>query len=222
MHNFNLIVNGVTLNSNKQFLTGKEILELACLSPLEDYELLLETNRKGYEPIQLTETVDLSDPGVEHFSAKLYKSINITIDDINYELDEIYSTPSELIKLAGFNSDNYYLTQIKKNGDEIGYKEDNDSNHKLHIKNGAKFYLAPKKGKYIDVSGTIHLWNKKTISYEEIVELFTGSKNIPPNRAFSVTYYNGVLEKPKGSITPGNSIKVKSKMLFHVSETNQS
>ncbi|NJB82051.1 multiubiquitin domain-containing protein [Wenyingzhuangia aestuarii] len=222
MQTFNIRVNRTTLNSPKQLLTGKEILELACLTPVESYELLLETNRKGYEPIQLTETVDLSDPGIEHFVAKLYNSINIFIDDVEYSVDECNSTPTKLLELAGYNNTNYYLTQIKNGDIEIGYKEQNDADHKISLKNGSRFCLHPKEENYIDINGTIHSWNTKTISYEQIIELFTGSKNIPPNRAFTITYHNGVLNKPKGSLTPGKSINVKFKMLFHVSETNQS
>jgi hypothetical protein len=140
MYSFKVSVNGKTVNSPKQLLTGKELLELACLIPIEDYELLLETNRKGYEPIQLTETVDLSDPGIEHFTAKLYKSIKIFIDDIEYSVDECNSTPIKLLELAGYNNSTHYLTQIQKGDVEIGYKEQNDAEHKINLRENAKFY----------------------------------------------------------------------------------
>jgi hypothetical protein len=152
MTNFKFKVNKSTFSSVKNILCGKEILELAGYTPVEDYELLLKTNLKGYEPIQLDEEVDLTIPGIEHFSVKLYKTISIEIDGVSFELDECNTTPNELLMLAGYNSDNYYLTQIKNRGVEIGYKELNDANHKIQIRNGSKFCLYPRENQKVIIT----------------------------------------------------------------------
>lgn len=221
MHTFNISVSGKTLNSPKQLLTGKEILELACLTPVENYELLLETNRKGYEPIQLTETVDLSDPGIEHFIAKLYKSIKIFIDDVEYSVDECNSTPTKLLELAGYNNTSYYLTQIKNGGIEIGYKEQNDAEHKISLKDGSKFCLYPRESKCVIVNAETHVWNKKTISFDEVIKLAFGN-NCNPNFTYTVSYSKGVTQKPTGTLVKGNEVIVKSKMVFDAQQTNKS
>ena len=214
-------VNRKTLNSPKQILTGKEILEAASLSPIENYELLKKTNHKGFEPIQLNEEVDLTDPGIESFSAKLYKSITIFINEKEFEIDECYSTPNELLNLAGFNPLNYYLTQTKRGDVEIGYKEENDANHKISIKDGAKFSVYPREEKCVIVNASNHFWSKKSISFEEVIRLAFGNA-CNPNFTYTVTYTKGIPEKPNGSLVKGTEVVVKSKMIFDVQQTNKS
>ena len=221
MQKYSIKINRETVVSNKQILTGQEILEIAGLTPVEDYELLLKTNEKGYEPIQLSETVDLTLPGIENFSAKLYKTINIFIEDVKYELDECYSTPNDLLKLAGYNQNNYFLTQIKNRGVEIGYKEENDSKHKIQLKNGSKFCLHMREEKCIIVNTAPYVWLESTISFEEVIKLAFGAAN-NVNSTYTVTYVKGVEQKPTGSIIKGGIVSVKNKMIFDASLTNKS
>jgi hypothetical protein len=221
MQKYSIKVNRETIISKKQNLTGQEILEIAGLTPIEDYELLLKTNEKGYEPIQLTETVDLTLPGLENFSAKLYKTINIFIEDVKYELDEYYSTPNDLLKLAGYNNKSYFLTQIKNRGVEIGYKENNDANHKIQLKNGAKFCLQMREEQCVIINTSPHVWLEPSISFEEVIKLAFGTAtNI--NSTYTVTYVKGVDEKPTGSIIRGGIVSVKHKMIFDATLTNKS
>ena len=219
--NYSYKINGEKFTSLKQKLTGKEILELAILTPIEDYELLLKTNHKGYEPIQLTETVDLSDPGIEHLSAKLYKSIKIFIDDKEYLVEECSSTPKKLLELAGYNNDSYYLTQIKRGNTEIGYKEKNDANHKISLQEGSRFCLHEREQQCVIVNAESHPWSKKAISFEEVVKLAFGD-GCNPNFTYTVTYTRGVSQKPSGTLVKGNEVIVKSKMVFDAQQTNKS
>lgn len=152
MTNFKFKINKSTLSSAKSILCGKEVLELAGYTPVEDYELLLKTNLKGYEPIQLDEEVDLTTPGIEYFSAKLYKTISIEIDGVSFELDYCNTTPNELLVLASYNPSDYYLIQIKNGGVEIGYKELNDANHKIQLSNGSKFCLYQRKEQKVTIT----------------------------------------------------------------------
>ncbi|WP_165730978.1 multiubiquitin domain-containing protein [Polaribacter sp. 20A6] len=219
--NYSYKINGEKFTSLKQKITGKDILDLACLTPIEDYELLLKTNHKGYEPIQLTETVDLSDPGIEYLTAKLYKSIKIFIDDKEYLVEECSSTPQKLLELAGYNNDSYYLTQIKKGNTEIGYKEKNDANHKISLQNESRFCLYEREQQCVIVNAESHAWNKKTISFEEIVKLAFGD-GCNPSFTYTVTYTRGVSQKPSGTLVKGNDVIVKSKMVFDAQQTNKS
>jgi hypothetical protein len=215
-----LKVNEESFNTQKNTLTGREILELANLIPAKDYELLLKTNEKGYEPIQLDEKVDLTDPGIENFKTKLYKSLNICIDDNDYEVNQCNTTPKELLQLAGYSIDNYYLTQIRGEN-EIGYKEQNDSLHKIELKNNSKFCVHPRELPCVIVNAANHAWNNKTISFEEVINLAFGS-NSNANFTYTVTYTNGVNSKPTGSLVKGQKVNVKSKMVFDAQQTNKS
>lgn len=218
---FIFLVNGATLKSPKQIVTGKEILETASLLPVENYELLKKTNHKGFEPIQLSEEVDLTDPGIELFSAKPYKSLSILISDKEFKIDECYSTPNELLKLAGFNPLNYYLTQTKKGDVEIGYKEENDAEHKIFIKDGAKFSVYPREQRCVIVNASNHIWNAKTISFEEVLKLAFGNA-CNSNFTYTVTYTKGIPEKPSGSLVKGAKVVVNSKMIFDAQQTYNS
>lgn len=79
-----------------------------------------------------------------------------------------------------------------------------------------------KKTIMIIVEGTPHEWQKREITYEEVVTLeipdYTPSSNI----TYSVGYERGVGNKPEGTLCPGTSVKVKKGMIFRVSETGQS
>ena len=74
----------------------------------------------------------------------------------------------------------------------------------------------------IIVEGTPHEWPKGEITYEEVVALeipgYTPSSNI----TYSVGYERGQGNKPEGTMSPGDSVKVKERMVFRVSETSQS
>ena len=53
MKNFIYKVNRKKFETVNTIITGKEILENANLLPVEDYELLIKVNEKGFEPVQI-------------------------------------------------------------------------------------------------------------------------------------------------------------------------
>jgi len=65
-------------------------------------------------------------------------------------------------------------------------------------------------------------WDKKEISYEEVVILAFGSYSQDPNVVYTVTYSKGPENKRQGSLVKGQSVKVKNGMIFNVSQTNKS
>lgn len=79
-----------------------------------------------------------------------------------------------------------------------------------------------KKKVTIVVEGTPHPWDKKEISYAEVVTLEVPDYANDPNITYSVTYKRGQGSKPEGALAPGASVKVKDGMRFSVSETGQS
>ena len=136
MKHFIFRVNRKKFESVNPVVTGKEVLEIATLLPVEDYELLIKVNEKGFEPVQLDEEIDLKGAGIEGFFAKPYKKLIIRVDDEPVEVDECFMTPDEILKESGKNPDGYYLKLIDKHK-EISYK--NDREHKVAIKNGLTF-----------------------------------------------------------------------------------
>jgi len=65
-------------------------------------------------------------------------------------------------------------------------------------------------------------WNKKTISFEEVVVLAFGSISQDPNVRYTVNYSHGPEGHREGSLTKGQSVPVINKMVFDVTESNKS
>ena len=65
-------------------------------------------------------------------------------------------------------------------------------------------------------------WNKKEISYEEVIVLAFGSYSNDENVVYTVTYSKGPDSHHEGSLVKGGSVKVKDRMIFNVTQTNKS
>lgn len=136
MEKFDFKVNREKFDSVNPIITGKKVLEIANLLPVEDFELLIKVNEKGFEPVQLNEKIDLKGAGIEGFFAKPYKKLIIYVDDEPVEVEVCFMTPNEILSESGKNPQGFYLKQISGHR-EISYK--NDREHKVAIKNGLKF-----------------------------------------------------------------------------------
>ena len=79
-----------------------------------------------------------------------------------------------------------------------------------------------KKTVTIIVEATPHEWPKGEITYEEVVTLEVPDYTPSSNITYSVGYERGRGNKPEGTMSPGDSVKVKEGMIFRVSETGQS
>ena len=65
-------------------------------------------------------------------------------------------------------------------------------------------------------------WDKKEISYREVIELAFGSYSDDENVVYTVTYSKGQDSHKEGSLVKGGSAKVKEGMIFNVFQTNKS
>jgi len=72
----------------------------------------------------------------------------------------------------------------------------------------------------IIVNGREKLWSEKKISYIQVVEL--AFSPVDPNATYTVTYKKGVEPKHEGSLVKGESVPIKSGMIFNVTATNKS
>lgn len=66
------------------------------------------------------------------------------------------------------------------------------------------------------------IWNKKEISYEEVIVLAFDSYSNDENVVYTVTYSKGPDSHHEGSLVKGGSVKVKDGMIFNVTQTNKS
>ena len=79
-----------------------------------------------------------------------------------------------------------------------------------------------KKQDVIIVNAEEKVWNEKEISFEQVAVLAFGSYVDNPDITYSITYKRGMGNKPEGSLTKGQSVHVKDKMIFNATKTNRS
>jgi hypothetical protein len=214
------LLNGHKYETTKTVLTGKEILEIADLTPVEEFELLLKMQRKDFAYIRPDETVDLGQPGIEHFQAKRLKAIRYEVNDVTQETVESELTVREILTNADFSTAEYFLKELR-GGNEISYE--NDLEVKIRIRQGMKFLACKADGAVIIiVNGSPKEWGRPKITFDEVVILAFGAISHDPNVVYTVTYRKGPIENPQGVMVKGDVVFVISKMIFDVAHTNKS
>lgn len=213
-NNLHFIVEGRLFKSSKQYITGAEVKELAGI-PL-DAELYLYI-REPYndELIGNDQKVDLALPGIEGFYTK--KPLHIKVDGKLYLWRKQYITGAELRKLASVPEEmDIYL-------DVPGNWEDNliNDNERIDLaRPGIERFETRDSQVTIWVNTHPHLYNKKQISFEQVVELAYGNYN--PSNGFVVSYTRGPIENPRGRMSKGDVVYVQHKMDFHVTDPHLS
>ena len=66
-----------------------------------------------------------------------------------------------------------------------------------------------------------HEINEKHISYTQVIELYLGSGG-KPSTEYLVKYSHGPAENHRGTLAPGQTVKVKNDMRFRVAGTGES
>lgn len=74
----------------------------------------------------------------------------------------------------------------------------------------------------IVVNGRQKTVTLKTLTFDEVVALAFDNPPTGENVLFTITYQRGMGNKPEGSLTAGEDVKVKEGMIFNVTSTNRS
>lgn len=74
----------------------------------------------------------------------------------------------------------------------------------------------------IIVNGREKIVTQQELSYWEVVRLAFDNPQINENIVYTVTYKRGPHDKPEGTMVEGDSVKVKSGMIFNVTRTDKS
>lgn len=147
--------------------------------------------------------------------------LHLTIDGKRFDWHHEYITGAELKKLGKIHEEDDIFLVIKKPWDDE------------LITNEARVNLArPEIEHFISkehpvkisliVNGREKQWEKRKISFGQIVDLALGSMENNPNRVVTVTFDRGPHENPEGSMIVGNIVFVKNKMIFNVTATDKS
>ena len=73
----------------------------------------------------------------------------------------------------------------------------------------------------IIVNGKPKPWQEDAISYSQVVDLAFPPPH-KPTEVFTVQYSHGPKDKPQGTLVKGQTVNVKSGMIFDVTRTDKS
>ena len=140
---YKIKVDDLILEFDNSIVTGRDILVKAGKTPVECFSLYQKFKGCDFEKISIDEEVDLSKPGLEHFTVKPPEVFNYTVDGEPETTDKLHLTANEILQLAGLAPNDYYLTQVYPN--EISYKDKPNESIKM-ICPGYKFVSAYRSG----------------------------------------------------------------------------
>lgn len=92
----------------------------------------------------------------------------------------------------------------------------------VHLKEDEHFHSGPPKVYMIFVNGRKKEVSTKTLSFDQVVALAFNPVPVGPNVQFTVTYRKGPRKNHEGSMTEGETVRIKDGMIFDVTETNKS
>jgi hypothetical protein len=209
-------VEGKPFETFDQYKTGAELKQLGGIPLQTELFLVVE---EGYEPelIGNDTPVDLAREDVEHFFVKV--KLKFTINGVQFISYEQYIKGNIIRQLGKIPATDDIFLKI-----EPPFKDElitDDEEVDLARPSKEHFVSRPISITLI-VNARPKPWNKRTISFEEVVVLAFGSYDPNPNRVYTVTYSNGVPPKPEGIMVKGQVIHVKDKTNFDVSATDKS
>ena len=79
-----------------------------------------------------------------------------------------------------------------------------------------------KKAHAIVVNGRAETWEEKEISFEQVIKLAFPTPPAGSDIRYTVTFHKGEGDKHEGTLTKGESVKVKNDMVFDVTATDKS
>jgi hypothetical protein len=212
-----LIIEGKEYETREQYVTGTELKQLAGI-PL-DTELFLSIS-KPYEDelIENDTRVNLARPETECFFVK--RKLQFTINGAPFIWYKQFISGIQVRGLGDVpREDELYLDLPD------GWKDDfieDDEIVDLARPGVEHFISKPKPAEFvIIVNGREKIWNKRQISFEEVVSIAFPNVNYETS-AYTVIYSGGPKQNPKGSMVKGDTVYVTNKMNFNVTATNQS
>ena len=212
-------IEGKQFETFEQYLLGAALKKMAGI-PLE--VALYLAVQSGYDPelIGNDTKVDLARTDIEHFFVK--DKLKFTINGAPFISYQQYIKGSKIRELGNIpECDEIYLKNTPPWEDEL-IKDDEDVDL---ARPGKENFISKEKPfeVIIYVNGRKEPWKEKTISYDQVVEL--AKKFNPVNggvKAYTVNYYDGPKQNPKGEMAKGDVVFVTNNMIFNATPTDKS
>lgn len=208
----------VTFDDRK--VTGAQIAEAFGSHPISDFVVIQQLESLELETLRPTEPADLR-KSVRFFVIRGDATYPFFVDGLSMVWPKKTITGKAVKMLV--NKDEDDIEVLLEREDQPDRKIGDDDDIRLAA-DGVEMLKTrhAKTNVTIIVEGTPHQWEKKKISYAEVVTLEVPDYAHHPDITYSVTFTNGPNNRPEGDLAKGESVKVKDGMIFNVSETGQS
>lgn len=201
-----------------RYKTGAELKQLGGI-PLDT--ILYLAVQAGYEPdiIENDERVDLARTDIEKFFVKT--KLKFTINGKPFVSYQQYITGRKLRELGNIpEQDDIYLDIVAPFKDDL---ITDDEEVDLARPGKENFFSKPRPFEVtIIVNGRPKKWQERTISYDQVVALAKQDDPSNSEQAYSVNYFDGPAQNPKGELAKGQSVFVTNEMIFNATSTDKS
>jgi hypothetical protein len=200
--------------------TGRQLLELAGALPTREHIVFQVLKNGLLEELRDDETTALRDGGAERFIIfRSDRSFRFELDDRRFDWGAGQVSGLTLKKLAGVDPSTHSVWQDgPQNSDQL---IDDQTRASLIGSKTERFYTDRSKVTII-VNMQEKPWPERRISYEQVTLLAFPN---PPQGlviTYTVEYEAGPSNNSEGSMTVGDVVKVRDRMVFSVTETGRS
>jgi hypothetical protein len=200
-------------------VTGAQVAEAVGAHPVEDFVVLQQLPNLELETLRPLELADLS-KSVRFFVIKGDGTDKFVVDGLNFEWTKKAISGLNIKRLVGKDDDVELLLERDGAPDKVIADDDEV---RLGGADVEKFKTRPAE---VHVKIIVNLrereWTKKKISFEELVAI---AFPVPPpgqEIVYTITYHSGPPPRPEGTLTTGESVKVRDGMVFNVKFTDKS
>lgn len=200
--------------------TGRQLLELAGALPTREHIVFQVLQSGLLEELRDDETTDLRNGGAERFIVfRSDRTFRFELDDRRFDWGGGEISGIVLKKLASVEPGTHSVWMDAPQGGDREIADDMSAS--LAGGKTEKFYTSRNQ-----ITLVVNLketpWGGRRMSYEQVTLL--AYPNPPPGIVitYTVEYEAGPASNPEGSMTVGDSVKVKDGMVFSVTETGRS
>jgi hypothetical protein len=145
--------------------------------------------------------------------------LHFTINGEKFEWESQYIIGAEIKKLGKIPKEDELFLSIKKPWeDELITDESRVDLARPEVEH----FISRPKSFLIIVNGTKKQWDKPIINFAEVIILAFGRYDESQNLIYTVGYEDGPMENPQGTMSKGNEVSIKNKMIFHATAANKS
>lgn len=215
---FAFSVNDEVHHSADPIIDGRTALRIAGCTPAS-HHILIELKQPGSRSVGLDEPIDLRSSGREKFRAFASdRTFSFTVDEIGYEWGARTISETDLRDIVGAHDTKDFVLERQGEPDQ----PINEGDLVDLGARGAEQIRTVRALTTIIVNAQKKEVEGRRISFAQLVKLAFETPPSGENILITIDYGNGPPANPKGSLKPGETVKIKNKMVFDVTATDRS